>query len=72
MIVSMKVKLSHVYVVTVCTWLLLLIPTLTTWRDSLPFLLFMSWYANFTTDFNNWMTARVKEDEEANRNPAKK
>ena len=39
----------------------MLIPSMTVWKDSIPLLFFMSWYANFTSDLNNWMTARMKE-----------
>jgi hypothetical protein len=57
----MKFKLSYVYFVTVIVWIILLIPAIVSWRDSVPFLVFLSWYANFTTDLGNWMTARTKE-----------
>ena len=60
----MKFKLSRVYFVTVILWAILLIPAVVSWRDSVPFLVFLSWYANFTSDLNNWMTARMKEKSE--------
>ena len=60
----MKVRLHHVYFVALVAWVLLLVPTVTAWKDSVPFLVFLSWYANFTTDLNNWMTARMKEKAE--------
>jgi hypothetical protein len=58
-------KLSHVYLILAVVWIILLPFTITTWKDSVPFLVFLSWYANFTTDLNNWMTARMKEKEDA-------
>jgi hypothetical protein len=54
-------KLSYIYFATTIIWALLLLPSLTSWKDSVPFLVFLSWYANFSTDLNNWMTARMKE-----------
>ena len=60
----MKFKLSWVYLGTTVLWLILLIPAIVSWRDSVPFLVFLSWYANFTTDLGNWMTARTKEKAE--------
>ena len=56
-----RLKLHHVYIVTMTVWVLMLLPSLTVWKDSIPLLIFMSWYANFTSDLNNWMTARMKE-----------
>jgi hypothetical protein len=57
----MKVKLSYVYLLTTIVWLVLMPFAITSWKDSVPFLVFLSWYANFTTDLGNWMTARTKE-----------
>jgi hypothetical protein len=56
-----NVKLSYVYLTTVIIWVILLPFSVFTWRDSVPFLVFLSWYSNFTSDLNNWMTARMKE-----------
>jgi hypothetical protein len=58
-------KLSHVYLILAVVWIILLPFTITTWKDSVPFLVFLSWYANFTSDLNNWMTARMKEKNDA-------
>lgn len=57
----MKFKLSYFYSLTVVAWVLLLYPTITWWHASVSYLVFLSWWSNFSTDINNWMTARAKE-----------
>jgi hypothetical protein len=46
-------------------WLLLIVPSLVWWRESVPWLVFMSVWANVAGHFASWQAARVevKEDE---------
>ena len=67
--IQMTFKLSYVYLLTVVIWLALLPFAIVSWKDSVPFLVFLSWYANFTSDLNNWMTARMKEKAEKKETP---
>ena len=39
-------------------WLLLLVPTVLWWRESLPWLVFMSWYANFVGQWSAYEAAK--------------
>ena len=40
-------------------WFLLIIPTLIWWRNSIPWLAFMSVYANFVGHFGAWDAAKA-------------
>jgi hypothetical protein len=42
-------------------WALLVVPTLMFWRDSVPFLVFVSLYANFVGHFSSWQAARSED-----------
>jgi len=70
--VRFKFKLSYFYSLTVVVWVLLLYPTLTSWQESVRYLVFLSWWSNFSTDINNWMTAHAKERGERDAKAVKK
>lgn len=38
-------------------WLLLLVPSVTIWKESIIWLVFMSWYANFITHIDAFTSA---------------
>lgn len=46
-------------------WLLLAVPAVLLWKQSVPFLVFVSVYANVVGHFSSWQAARVevKQDE---------
>lgn len=50
--------LTRFHLVLMCTWAALLVPSLLLWRDSVPWLVFMSLYANFVGHFSSWQGAR--------------
>jgi hypothetical protein len=59
--------LTRFHLVLMCTWACLAVPSLLLWRDSVPWLVFMSLYANFVGHFSSWQgarseAARAKED----------
>jgi hypothetical protein len=42
-------------------WLLLSVPAVLLWRDSVPFLVFVSVYANVTGHLSAWQAARAED-----------
>jgi hypothetical protein len=42
-------------------WAALVVPTLLFWTNSVPFLVFVSLYANFVGHFSSWQAARVED-----------
>jgi hypothetical protein len=42
-------------------WLLIAVPGILLWRDSVPFLVGVSIYANFVGHFSSWQAARAEE-----------
>lgn len=49
----------HLFLMVV--WAVLVVPTLMFWRDSVPFLVFVSLYANFVGHFSSWQAARSED-----------
>lgn len=47
-------------------WILMIIPGVVSWRNSVPFLVFVSIYANVMGHWSSWQAARVevKQDDE--------
>jgi hypothetical protein len=41
-------------------WLVLIVPTLLLWKDSIVWVAFMSLYANFVGHFSGWDAARAE------------
>lgn len=50
-----------------CVWIVLILPGVTLWRDSVPFLVAVSIYANVMGHGSSWQSSRVevKQDEQA-------
>lgn len=46
------------------TWGLLAIPTVLAWKESIAWVVFMSWYANFVGHFAAWQSARIERNVE--------
>jgi hypothetical protein len=42
-------------------WLVLLVPTVLIWRDSVAYVVFMSWYANFVGHISAYIAAKAEE-----------
>lgn len=51
---------SRFHAVAMAVWVLLLIPTLLWWSNSILWVLFASLYANFATHFGAWEAARAE------------
>ncbi|MCW2898475.1 MAG: sle1 [Streptosporangiaceae bacterium] len=59
-----QVRAAHLrtlHLVAMGTWALPVIPTLLFWTNSVPFLVFVSLYANFVGHFSSWQAARSEE-----------
>jgi hypothetical protein len=54
--------LRHVHGWLTLLWLLLAIPAVMWWRYSVPFLVFVSVYANVTGHWAAWQAARAEEE----------
>jgi hypothetical protein len=55
------VKGTRAHLLLALAWLLLLPPTILWWRESVPYLIFMSWYANFVGHLAAWQSAHAEE-----------
>lgn len=53
--------LCRFHISMVGVWSLLLIPTVLLWRESIIWVVFMSWYANFVGHVSAWNAARAEE-----------
>ena len=47
-------------------WLLMTLPAVLLWKDSVPFLVFLSVYANFAGSVASWTAARADRDSPTN------
>jgi hypothetical protein len=52
---------SRVHLVLVWVWLALLLPTLLYWRESIVWIVLMSWWANFASHWAAYQAARAEE-----------
>jgi hypothetical protein len=57
-------RLRRLHSAAMLTWLLLLAPSLLWWRESLVWIVGMSWYANFVGHWSSWQAARSEEASE--------
>lgn len=55
-------KNSTVHRCLMGAWIVLLVPTVLWWRESVVWLVFMSWYANFV---GHWSTQSAEKAKEA-------
>jgi len=53
--------LQRLHAALMGVWTLLLVPTLMFWTNSVPFLVFVSLYANFVGHFSSWQAARSED-----------
>lgn len=51
-----RTRKFHLWMMLV--WLVLLVPSLTIWKESIIWLVFMSWYANFITHVDSFTSAK--------------
>lgn len=56
--------LKNFHAISMGVWLLLCIPTLLYWSESVPWLVFMSIYAIITGHFASWQSSRIEVKEE--------
>lgn len=54
-------KSSHAHLALLVVWCLLVVPTLTAWKDSITWIALMSIYSNISTHWGAWEAARAKE-----------
>lgn len=47
-----------------CVWLLLIIPSVFWWRNSITWIVFMSVWANLAAHFASWQATRVEVNQE--------
>jgi hypothetical protein len=45
----------------ILVWLVLLPPTILFWQNSVPYVVFMSWYANFVGHISAYIAAKAEE-----------
>ena len=60
----MKIKPSTVrrgQLTLTLAWLALVVPSLTVWRESVPWLVFMSVWANVAAHASGWVAGRAEE-----------
>jgi hypothetical protein len=55
---------SNVQMILTLIWALLFVPALLWWKESVPFLVFVSVYANFVGHWAAWEAAKAKEEAE--------
>lgn len=53
--------LRRFHAVMTIVWLLLVVPTLLWWRDSIFWVALMSVWANFASHFSAWQSARTED-----------
>jgi hypothetical protein len=53
----------HIHAGLTIAWLILIIPSMLLWKDSVPWLVFMSVWANVAGSFGSWQAARAEESE---------
>lgn len=49
-------------IVATIVWLVLLGPTILYWRDSIAYVVFMSWYAIFVGHISAWLAAKAERN----------
>lgn len=54
-------NLRRVHAFLSILWLGLSLPAVLLWRDSVPFLVFVSVYANFVGHWSSWQAARAED-----------
>jgi hypothetical protein len=55
-------RLVHFWLMVL--WVVLAVPTFVLWLNSVPWLVFMSWYAIVVGQFGAWQAARIEEKAE--------
>lgn len=54
-------SLRQIHAALTIIWLVLAVPAVVSWRDSVPFLVFVSVYANFVGHWSSWQAARAED-----------
>ncbi len=53
---------KQLHLLGMATWILLAIPSILLWSQSLLWVIFISLYANFATHFSAWQSARAEKE----------
>jgi hypothetical protein len=56
---------SRIQLIATLVWAALFVPALLWWKESVPFLVFVSVYANFVGHLSAWEAAKAKEEAES-------
>lgn len=51
---------KHFHGVMTIVWIILIVPSMLWWKDALPWIVFMSVWANVGTHFGAWQAARAE------------
>lgn len=60
-VISQTMKDSQIHLILTAVWVMLIIPTLLWWRDSILWIAFMSLYANIAGHWAAYEGAKAKE-----------
>lgn len=52
------IRTRKFHLIAAAVWAVLLVPSLLWWRESIVWLVFMSWYANFITHIDAYVSAK--------------
>jgi len=55
---------AHFHLLMMGLWGTLLVPTILLWRESIAWVVFMSWYANFVGHWGSYQAARTEEKQD--------
>lgn len=61
-----RISAVHIHGAIAVLWGILLVPTMLLWRDSLVWVVFMSWYANFVGEITAYQAAHAERDTVSN------
>jgi hypothetical protein len=63
--------LRHFHAVAVLAWIVLIVPTLVWWKDSVLWVALMSIWANIAAHWSAWQAARTESKQDDNREEAR-
>ncbi|MFI7448096.1 hypothetical protein ACIBQX_11410 [Nonomuraea sp. NPDC049714] len=56
---------QHFHLAATITWIALMIPSLLWWKDSIPWLVIMSVWANVAGHWSSWQASRAERKQDA-------
>lgn len=57
---------QHFHLMATLTWIILMIPSLLWWKESIPWLVFMSVWANVAGHWSSWQASRAETEQQNN------